>query len=211
MAAFISIVKYLNDQSSLLPSQAASSQASSAREPLNSQTLLASRSAISSELAWLEPVKIIKRKPARAWRSFSKSSMMRSKLPHSHSATNVHIDQQTVGERLGLVFEPSDIVEPFSKVSVGFFYFISFRTDFEFEFSANLAQFGLDGFGPLRIGPRFDDFKIVEALPDRAHDFGFSGHFELQSFLSGAARDAAMAHSAPGRSKVWGGCCWIRS
>ena len=42
MAAFISIVKYLSDQSSLLPSQDASSQASSARELLNSLTILAS-------------------------------------------------------------------------------------------------------------------------------------------------------------------------
>ena len=42
-------MKYLNDQSSLLPSQAASSQASSAREPLNSLTFPASRSAISLE------------------------------------------------------------------------------------------------------------------------------------------------------------------
>ena len=42
MAAFISIVKYLNHQSSLRPSPAASSQASSAREPLNSLTFLAS-------------------------------------------------------------------------------------------------------------------------------------------------------------------------
>ena len=52
MAAFISIVKYLNNQpfpSSSLFSQAASSQASSAREPLNSLILPASRSAISLE------------------------------------------------------------------------------------------------------------------------------------------------------------------
>ena len=46
MAVFISIVKYLNDQWSSLFSQAASSQASSAREPLNSLTMPASRSAI---------------------------------------------------------------------------------------------------------------------------------------------------------------------
>ena len=65
MAVFISIVKYLNHQSSVFPSQAASSQASSAREPLNSLTFLASRSAISPELAWSEPVKIIKRKALR--------------------------------------------------------------------------------------------------------------------------------------------------
>ena len=73
MAVFISIVKYLNHQPSFRPSQAVSSQASSAREPLNSLTFLASGSAISSDLAWLEPVKIIKRNPVRARRSFSKS------------------------------------------------------------------------------------------------------------------------------------------
>ena len=86
-AVFISIVKHLNDQSSSVLSQAASSQASSAREPLNFPTFLASRSAILSELAWLNPLKIIKRMPARAKRSFSKSSSMAPSLPHSHSAT----------------------------------------------------------------------------------------------------------------------------
>ena len=92
-----------------------------------------------------------------------------------------------------LVVEPSDIVEPFSIVA-GVFH--GSRTDFTAEFSANLAQFGLDGLGPLRIGPRFDDFKIVEALLDRAHGFKFSGHLETQAFLISGMRDMGMVASA---------------
>ena len=49
MTAFISTVKYLNRQPSPILSRAASSQASSVREPLNFLTLLASSSAILSE------------------------------------------------------------------------------------------------------------------------------------------------------------------
>ena len=56
-----------------------------------------------------------------------------------------------------------------------------------------------------RITLRVVDLKIVEAIPDR------SWHLDLQSFLAGGMRGAGMAHSASGRSKVWGGCRWIRS
>ena len=51
-----------------------------------SKAFLASRSAISLEPASWKPLKIIKRMPARARRSFSKSSSMSPSLPHSHSA-----------------------------------------------------------------------------------------------------------------------------
>ena len=124
MAAFISIVKYLNDQpfsSSALLSQAASSQASSAREPLNSLTFLASRSAISLErglgMRLETPSKIIKWTPARAKRSFSKSSSMAPLLPHSTQRPS-RVNQFALAAFL--VVEPSDVIEPFAMAGLGF-------------------------------------------------------------------------------------------
>ena len=84
----------------------------------------------------------------------------------------MRVDQQTAA----LVFEPSDVVEPFSIVAVGFVQVA--RADFAAEsVLANLAQFGLDGLGLHCIALRYVDLKTVEAIPDRAHDFVFSWHY----------------------------------
>ena len=75
---------------------------------------------------------------------------------------------------------PSDVVEPFSivgDVHPG-------RTDLVAEFAlANLAQFLLDGFGPLFIASRLGDFEFVKALTDRSHDCCVIGSVRMHSSL----------------------------
>ena len=47
-----------------------------------------------------------------------------------------------------VVFEPSDIVEPFPPVAVGLVHLAPIGADFEAQALANLAQLGQDGLGP---------------------------------------------------------------
>ena len=193
---FILIVKYLNDQpfssSSLLPSQAASSQTSSAREPLNSLTLPASCSAIFLEPGYgirLEmPSNIINRTDARAWRRlFSKSSIdiprdrpIRTPRPRGHRSTDRFLRAFNSLAAVFLVFEPSDVIEPFAMAGLGVFNAARVPTS-KLNLSRPILYSSVltalvHSASLLRVVDVEGDRKVVEAIPDRAHDFGFSGH-----------------------------------